>query len=217
MPLVERVVNEESRKLCADRILQDDIHSYAMEGLAIAFDKYDETRGASFRYYAEKKIRWTIYDNLRKAGPASRSTHRRGKFLSSATQMLKCEGKSPTPNSSTEAVHRLAENMKGLVTAFVVTVSVDRLENIAPILPDAEKNLAKKESRRTLLAYIKSLPEKEQRVVIAHFYEGRTLTDIADEMNLSLSWISKMLSSALKRIRMVFYENPELLNGLKDP
>ena len=215
--MVRRVVSVESHKLRADRVLQEDIHSFALEGLSIAMDKYDESRGASFEYYAEKQIRWTIYDNLRKTCPVPRETHRRSKFLSSAKQLLNGAAKAPPPKGSTEAVHRLAESMKGLATSFVVTVVAEKIDHIAAEPPVAESSLVEKESRQTLLECINTLPEKEKRVVISHYFEDRTLTDIASEMNVTTSWTSKILSNALKHLRGILCQNPELLSALKDP
>ena len=217
LPLARRVAADECRKLRVEQALRDDIHSFAMEGLLVALGKFDQKKGTTFRYFAERQIRWTIYDNLRKMGPLPRGVHRRVKFLNSATELLEGEGLLPPPKSSTEAVHRLAGSMKNLVATFFVTMAAEQMDQVTSVSPDAETLVAKKECRSTLLTYIRTLPEKEQKVLVGHFFEERTLTDIAVEMSISLSWVSKIMTKALKNIRILLNENPDIASTLKDP
>jgi RNA polymerase sigma factor FliA len=48
---------------------------------------------------------------------------------------------------------------------------------------------------------VASLPEKQRFVVERYFYKETKLYEIADELGVTPSWVSKLLSAALKALR----------------
>jgi RNA polymerase sigma factor FliA len=216
MPIVNKVVAQERRKLSVDKNLTDEMRSFALEGLARAMDGYDASRGITFRFYAEKRIRWAIYDGFRKMGWLPRGLRKKIKFYRQANEMLTENAKSPPPKDKVDAVHRLSERLKDLATAYFTTYA-EELENEPASVPaEAESNLAKKQSSCKLRVLIQTLPEKERRVIIEYYFEDKKLSEIAEEMRITISWASKILSNGLKRLRKMMNDNPEILHSFID-
>src|SRR5688572_17529754 len=66
----------------------DDLVGAGMIGLIDAADKFDPSRGARFRTYAERRIRGSILDHLRSLDWAPRSLRRRARELDAAHDQL---------------------------------------------------------------------------------------------------------------------------------
>ncbi len=63
LPLVERIVSSEMRRF-GRNIDRDDVYSHAMEGLAMAIERFDPQRNILFATFASPRIRGAIFDGL---------------------------------------------------------------------------------------------------------------------------------------------------------
>ena len=216
MSIVNKVTAQECGKLCADATLREEIRSFAMEGLHAALTSFDEQKGIAFQYYAQQRIRWSIYNGLRRIGWLPKNTYRKLKFLSFADETLREHAKSPAPNGPKEAAHRLSDRLKELATGYFITC-VAETDQISSVEPEAETSLLKKEAHGQLMDQIKTLPEQERKIVVDHFFRNKKLVEIANELQVSPSWVSRILARALSRIRTLLNENPELLSALREP
>jgi RNA polymerase sigma factor FliA len=213
---VNKIVAQERRKLSADKNLTEEMRSFALEGLARAMDGYDASRGVTFRFYAEKCIRWAIYDGFRKMGWLPRGLRRKIQFYRQANEMLAENAKSPPPKDKVDAVHRLSERLKDLATAYFTTYAGELENEPVSVQAEAESNLAKKRSSSSLRVLIQTLPEKERTVIVEYYFEEKKLSEIAEEMKITVSWASKILSNGLKRLRILMSDNPEILHTFID-
>jgi RNA polymerase sigma factor for flagellar operon FliA len=190
------------------------MRAFALEGLVAAMEDYDPRKGASFNFYSQKKIRWAIYDGLREMGWFPRGLRRKMKFYRQAHEMLEMSTGTPPPQDKIDAVHRLSDKLKELATAYITSYTAETENEPASVPPEAETHLIKKESSNAIKKVIERLPPKEKNVVLAYYFEDKKLSEIAQELRLSNSWVSKILASGLKRIRRSLNENPELLKTL---
>ena len=71
LPFVKRVVSRIDIK--SAEYDKDDLFNIGVIGLMDALKKYDPSKKVSFETYAYTRIRGTIYDEVRKTSPMSRS------------------------------------------------------------------------------------------------------------------------------------------------
>jgi DNA-directed RNA polymerase specialized sigma subunit len=120
--LVDLVVAAEKRKLgIRDDALLEDLRSSAMVGLMAAVEKFDPSREWSFKAYAELRMKYAIYDGMADFGWFPRRLQRKIAFFRRASEMTYYQSGMPKPADSTEAVHRLSNQLKELATAYVTT------------------------------------------------------------------------------------------------
>ena len=218
MPIVNKVVAQERRKLSADQALTEEMRSFALVGLLAAMGDFDPRKGTTFRFYAQNKIRWAIYDGLRKMGWFPRHLRKKITFYRHAHEMMSLASETqPPPRDAVDAVHRLSDRLKELATAYVTSYTADSENEPASVPPQAESNLMKKEASTMIKEIVDNLPEKQKKVIVAYFFEDKKISEIATELRLSNSWISKILNSGLKQIRQTLSDTPELLHAFSDP
>ncbi len=216
MPLVDRIVSTEKKKIGGD-IEVDDLRSFALEGLAEAINRYDETKNVSFQTYAQHRIRGAIYDGAAEADWFPRRLRRKIAFYRRAEEMLEAQNDTPPPADKVEAVHRLADALKELATAYVTSYAADEENEPVSEPAQAEYLLEKKRYCEKLKKRIDALPEKKRTIIYKYFFEDLKLVDIAEQMGVTKSWISRLVTMALDEIRAGFCEPPPTLECFQPP
>ena len=215
LSLVGAVVGRECKKLGTDAATNEEMRSFAMEGLVLAAKRYDSKRGIPFRAYAELKMRWAIYDGLAQLGWFPRRLRRNINFYRRANEILRCHADTPPPKDKVEAVHRLSDRLKDLATAYVTSYSAEAEKEPASHPPEAEETLERKRFKRRIRTYIDTLPSKERQVVWDYFFEDANLSDIAAKLEVTTSWASRLLSSGLKKLRIILDNQTELVDSVR--
>jgi len=210
MDLVEKLVGF-MRKRFGPTADPEEIRSFAMVGLASAIDNYDDARGVPFEAYAALKIKGAIYDGLAASGWFPRRLYRQIAFYRKLDEMSEAAADDPPPTDRIEAAHRLADRLKELATAYVTTHAAPGDSEKAASPASAELSLERKEYHGMVRAYLTTLPERQQTIVREFFFEDRQLKDIAADLGVSKSWVSRLLSVALARLRDSFGETPSPL------
>ena len=211
-PLVDKILKFEFRGTRLRMQTEDDLRSYGMEGLLAAMRSFDPTRGVSFRVYAAKRIRWAIYDGMRNMGWFPRQAMARARFYRKAEEMSAARAETPAPKDAAEAVHRLSTAVNELAVTYMVSFC-EANEAETSEKPEVEDSLDQKRYFAALRAYIQSLPEKQRFTVQRFFFEDANLSEIAEDLDVSVSWASRILSTALKRLKILLEKRPDLIDG----
>lgn len=206
----------------------DDLISSGMIGLLDAIERFDSSRGVSFRNYAELRIRGAMLDELRRQDWVPRSVRRDATVLGQATRHVEqqCGG---------------AVNDDAVADHLGVTVGEyrERLENAMPITMVAFDDLGRPSAgesngaaravdvaaagpqdalvmsrlRDALSGAIGTLPEKERSVLSLYYFEDMNLKEIGQIFGVSESRISQLRTSAIDDLRASFgrsaFEGPE--------
>jgi RNA polymerase sigma-B factor len=53
----------------------------------------------------------------------------------------------------------------------------------------------------SLAPALRDLPERERKILYLRFFEGRTQTEIADELGISQMHVSRLVSQSLQKLR----------------
>ncbi|NLW47771.1 MAG: RNA polymerase sigma factor WhiG [Firmicutes bacterium] len=197
----------------------DDLVSFGVFGLMDAIEKYDLSRGIKFETYAIARIRGAILDGLRSNDWVPRSVRQKARELERACAELENRlGRSATDQEISEVMNISIQDFYQLLSEVSCTTlsSLDELwmvhsndDDSVRVLDlvknnDSEDPLHQveiEEVKTTLANAIESLPERERMVIALYYYEGLTLKEIGEIMEISESRVSQIHTKAIFRLR----------------
>ena len=207
LEMVERIALAARRRFGPVADL-DEIRSFAMLGLASAIDNYDASRGVAFPTYASIRVRGAVYDGLVDASWFPRRLMRQIAFFRKADEMLAAAADDPPPADKVETVHRLADRLKELATAYVTTQTAPADEARLATCPEVERDIDRRRYGTALNACMSTLTRTQRRLLTEYFYEDRPLNAIASELGYTKSWATRALRAALGDLRKSFGGRP---------
>jgi len=197
----------------------DDLVSYGVFGLMDAIEKYDPFRGIKFETYAIARIRGAILDGLRSNDWVPRSVRQKARELERICAELENKlGRSASDREICEAMEVSLSEFYQLLSEVSCTTlsSLDELwminsndDDSVRVLDlirnnDSEDPLVHvelEEIKSTLGTAIDCLPERERMVIALYYYEGLTLKEIGQIMEISESRVSQIHTKAIFRLR----------------
>ncbi len=184
----------------------EDLIAYGMQGLLEAQRRYDPARGVQFKHFAYYRIRGAIVDGVRQMAYLPRRTHqlrRAAETLDRAAEEATfARATSPEARSSAAQTLAAIDDILGKTCAAFV---IDAVGQDDPDDPEVEAIAAEERSR--VLRALDVLEERERRVVEQYYFAGRTLDDIGAELGVGKSWVSRICSKALRKMRTVLEED----------
>ena len=206
LALVQYVVSEIVHRV-PNHVSRNDLVSAGMLGLAQAARSFDAERGIAFDRFASTRIRGALLDELRGRDWASRSVRAKARGLQAANDELTNKlGRPPSPDEvarelgvEAEAVHKLVDDVhRATVLNYDSLVLEGDAESfLATGDAGPEDTLLDRERKAYLIDAIEALPERLRHVVVAYFYEERSMQEIADELGVTESRISQLRSEAM--------------------
>jgi RNA polymerase sigma factor for flagellar operon FliA len=180
LPLVHRVAGRLRASWRDSGLEIDDLIGSGTVGLVQAADRFDPTKGVSFKTYAEIVIEGAIRDGV------GRGSCWFGRRAAGRVSVVHLEDLAP---DGCDRWLGQAHDGEGLVPS---------LWNGHPFFqPPIDDEL---DVRSRLADEILHLPDRERRVVQLCFYEGKKLTHAAQEMRILLPLASRLRKRALCRL-----------------
>ncbi|MCL6588504.1 MAG: RNA polymerase sigma factor WhiG [Firmicutes bacterium] len=197
----------------------DDLVSFGVFGLMDAIEKFDLSRGIKFETYAIARIRGAILDGLRANDWVPRSVRQKARELERTCAEIENRlGRSATDQEICEAMNLSAQEFYQLLSEVSCTTlsSLDELwlvhsndEDTVRVLDLVRNNESEdplyqvemEEIKTTLATAIDCLPERERMVIALYYYEGLTLKEIGEIMEISESRVSQIHTKAIFRLR----------------
>lgn len=216
-PMIKYVANRIALRL-PPHIEVDDLISVGAIGLMDAIEKYDPTRGAKFKTYAEFRVRGSILDELRSLDWVPRSVRQKASHLDSVASKLQSKlGRPPEDEEMAEEMGITLEDLFDTIneTCNMPLLSLDDLgiandsgdkQNLLDTLAgkgdvDPQTQLRLNELKALIASAIDSLPEKERLMVSLYYYEELTMKEIGEVLGITESRISQIHSKAVYRLR----------------
>jgi len=216
-PMIKYVANRIALRL-PPHIEVDDLVSVGAIGLMDAIEKYDPSRGAKFKTYAEFRVRGSILDELRSLDWVPRSVRQKASHLDAVANKL--QSKLGRPPEDEE----MAEEMKVTLDELFDTINETRnmpllsLEDLGVANDSGDKQslldtlagksgvdpqtqLRLNELKTLIASAIDTLPEKERLMVSLYYYEELTMKEIGEVLGITESRISQIHSKAVYRLR----------------
>ena len=194
----------------------EDLISVGTIGLMDAMDKYDPTREAKFKTYAEFRIRGAMLDEIRSMDWIPRSVHERiGLLQKTHTMLMSRLGRPPHDEEVATELKMSLEELDDFITRArgAVMISVDDLglhepdgHKVVKMLadthtPDPLSSLVNERERELIAEAIHSLPEKERLVLTLYYYEERTMKEIGELLKVTESRVCQIHTKAIIQLK----------------
>ena len=198
----------------AEHVDLDDLMSAARLGLARAAMTYEPERGIPFGAFARTQITWAMLSEMRRADPAGERGRDKIELIRAAGDaVLARTGRAGTPAEVAkeagldiaavaemlhlDAMVRTATSFEELFDPESGRQAVDLTDSI--VLPEfaAEQN----ETRDMVVRVLDALPDAMRRVIRGIYLDDRMVKDLADEMEVSHAYVSKLRSRGLALMR----------------
>lgn len=192
----------------------DDLLQVAQLGLVKAAERFDPTLGVLFATYAMPTVLGELRRHFRDHTWPVRVPRRVKELyleLSGCVESLSHElGRPPT-------VEELAEEMHTTIDDVLEAMEAGSVYRSASLVPPSDRDdddsqdgatlgeldpaLLSADSRMSVRDVMLQLPARERRVLYLRFFDGRTQSEIADEVGVSQVHVSRIIRTSLKRIR----------------
>ena len=213
LDLVRSIAGKVRRSLGRNLDL-DELVAYGAKGLVEAASRFDSRQGVAFSTFAYYRIRGAMLDGLRSMGWYSRGDLARYRAEERANEYLRdrAERESAAPagqaGNPAETLAEIAEILSG-----VATVHITSLEAAGGVTderrPPPDQQLERLHLQARARRAMEKLPEKERRLLQAHYFEDKNLDVVGAEMGLSKSWASRLHTRAVDRLRKVLEEEED--------
>ncbi len=218
LPQIRYIAQRMAMRLPPEVQLEDLISSGVI-GLLDAYEKFDPSKGVSFRTYASVRIRGAILDNLRGLDWAPRDLRSRSREVEQAYGRLEqIHGRPATDEEiareldlALPAFHSLLDQLNGLTIGHFRSgddegegVDADNLPFLySPISPvdSPFEAMGKVEMRELLGRFIQQLPEREQLILSLYYKEELTMKEIGQILGVNESRVSQLHTRAVLRLR----------------
>ena len=88
-----------------------------------------------------------------------------------------------------------------LIPAYFLSLDAEDAPEIADSSAPASEILEQKDMFRLIRNLVQSLPEDEQKLVERLYFKQISMTEISREMGITKSWVSRLHTKAIRRLR----------------
>jgi RNA polymerase sigma factor for flagellar operon FliA len=200
-----RAIAWKTHQRCPHTVDMDDLVAYGQIGLLEAIAAFDAKRGRKFTTYAWHRIRGAMLDGLGKMSWFDRAAYEAGRYerrpAGSASALSSPEIDGGPPSKAT-AVVGPAENFADRPPSR--RLARTDLEDFHLLGREADASAATLhlELVMRLRDLLDALPEKEAALLRGTFFEGRTLTEAAKRVGISVAWASRLQTRTLADLRI---------------
>jgi RNA polymerase sigma factor for flagellar operon FliA len=203
LPLVRRIARRIARVVGGSDL--DDLVGDGSVGLIRAVDSFDPRYGVALEQYARRVVAGAMLNGIRRLDPVSERVRRtlreaeRERFALASERgvlppMLEMEQRLPALKRARTEAHR------GTPMSIDAPLPAGERFDLANA-DDPQMRAEKHAERLRVHDAIASLPPRERRLVIAHYFAERSLRALSDDMNVSPQRVSQLHLSAIARMR----------------
>jgi RNA polymerase sigma-B factor len=200
LPLVKAV----ARRYAGPNAELDDLVQVGAVGLIKASDRFDPGKGVAFATFATPTIEGEIRHHLRDRSSAlriPRELQRMGR------KIHRCQGELAVKLGRTPTAAEVAAELQISDHDVEQALAAERARDSVPLAGEgdatgaAEEPSSGSDNRLTLASSLRSLDDRERRIVYLRFHADKTERQIAREMGISQAHVSRLLSGALTKLR----------------
>ncbi len=211
--LVYKIAQGIHRHLLSN-VLLEDLIAYGQQGLLEAYERFNGDYNVGFATYAYYRIRGEILDACRRAGWGLKNKKAKNyldfdeqailnEFLESesfsreeARQQYLLHNQHQ-PNKVNECIAYLTNIVSD--TAVIILLRRTHREQ-AHLGPPQARYVEKKQRKNMLLEHMKLLDEPSQEILYLYYYKENSMQEIADQLQLSKSWVCRLHARALRQL-----------------
>lgn len=185
----------------------EELVSYGMVGLLEAADRYDPRRKASFITFSHYRIKGAIFDGLRQMGILTRTPNdawtRREAVVNDLLQTV-ADDESENPSTGSpvdEEIQGVSRWIDSLIPAYLLSLSDENAPDVADSRELPDKTVEFQNTVAVLRNAVGELPAKEKNLIEALYFKQITTTELARQMGVNKSWVSRLHAKAVERLR----------------
>ncbi len=198
-PLIDRVARRLASRT-GGAVQAEDLWSAGAMGLVDAARRFDPARDVKFETFAERRIRGSMLDEMRRMDHLPRrlraQVDRLERARTRATQRL---GREAQPSELAEELGLPVEEAESL--ALLAQPQSSALEDLVSSLPGADDQAQRAETSRALAEAVARLPERLQLLVSLHYVDGLTYREIARILDVSEPRVCQLHGEAVGLLR----------------
>ena len=176
----------------------------AQLGLIESIQRFDPVLSNNFSSFAIHRIKGSILNGLSKLTEqqhiASFVRRNRKERLDKLADEFKNE------HNETELFDYMVHLINELAIGYLLEDNTIYQHGISESMSQYYNQHELEVIRNELLNYVDALPDKEQRIVQLHYYQGKSFIEIAAELNLSKGRVSQLHRNAISAMRTVYSE-----------
>lgn len=194
----------------------EDLIGYGMVGLMDAINKFKVDKGMKFSTYASIRIKGSMLDEIRKNSPITKSaSDKLNKYNKVVEDFEKKYSREP---EACEIAKSMGLTVREIVHIenYINYISMVSLEDFIfsdnddvsikstiedTSSPSPEKIIEEKEEIKYLSKALDMLKEKDKTVITLYYYEGLTLKQIGNVLNVSESRVCQLHSRAIMNLK----------------
>ncbi|RMG75038.1 MAG: FliA/WhiG family RNA polymerase sigma factor [Nitrospirae bacterium] len=199
----------------------DDLISAGIIGLLDAIEKFNPSKQATLKTYAEYRIKGAMLDELRAAEWIPKHLQKKiNDMKNTYSELEKRFGRPPSEEEVAEEMGVDVEEVFKILNSAhrSTTLSIEGISqkidnkndgdyNIYEHLeddssPNPLKIIEDKEKKKILADKIRTLPEREQLILSLYYWEELTFKEIGEVLGVSESRVSQLHSQALMRLKI---------------
>lgn len=191
----------------------DDLTQIAFLGMWKAIQRFDPSFGRDFLSYAVPTIKGEIKRYFRDNGwvirPPRRIQEIQGKVSAALEELTQDLGRSPKPSEVAQFLEVPLEDIVEALstdgcftpTSLDTPVGAEDSGTLGELISGDEEDMSAAEARVMLAPAVRSLSERDQRILYLRFFKQWTQEQIAQEIGVTQMQVSRLLGRILKDLR----------------
>lgn len=185
----------------------EELTAAAALGLVEAAEKFDPLRGVAFSTFAYYRIRGAMFDAIRHHQGVSRGHKRVVQVTASVDDLLESldgdEQATATqrPRSVDEDIDRVSSMIDELIPVFILSLEDAHISPTDPSGESFSHELENEELCTLTRSLIKGLSAGDQEILVGLYFRNLSMTELATELGVGKSWISRLHIRALRNLR----------------
>ncbi|NNE65779.1 MAG: sigma-70 family RNA polymerase sigma factor [Pyrinomonadaceae bacterium] len=181
----------------------EELVSYGMIGLMEAADRFDPTRGISFTTFSYYRIRGAVFDGLRQMGVLMRSN--KGKWVQKEANLNDLVQTASDDSTGKRGVDAEISEVGALVDRIIPAYLLSLSDESTPEVVDSKELPSETAETKGLISLVRSeltkMDDRERLILENLYFKGITTTALAKEMGVTKSWVSRLHSKAIAKLR----------------
>ncbi len=213
-PLVLHLAKKVSNSLPFPTDLEDLI-AYGQLGLVEASERFDASRGNTFSTFAFYRVKGAIYDGLREMGAISRS--RTFRFAAHANEMLttevddtSSETGAPTVDDEVKSIEKIIDN---LIPIYFLSLDAEGAKEVEDESAFKSADYERQEILDLIREVLEEIEPEESEMLQKIYYKHVSMTDLAKQMGVTKSWVSRLHARAIKHLQTALAKRGILESG----
>lgn len=198
MAVVDAVAYRLARRL-GPHVELEELQGIGRLALMRVNQSYDPAR-STFTAYASYKLKWAIFDEVRRTTHARSAVARLSAVMASERQLEHLADPDDATDLSAEGFQsRLTGLLEDQAASLAMGLSTSRADamSVGDDSGSPEEVTARAQVAASVRGALSDLPDRERALVERHYYGGEAFEAIAEDLGISKSWASRLHDRAI--------------------